>query len=77
MQVAEQIVKGMERGRYHLPSPDFGLNLMVCAGAALSPHPVPLLLEMVTAPFVAVALYIVGRLVDRAVPAARSAETAA
>jgi hypothetical protein len=66
LQVAEQIVKGVERGEYHLPSPDFGQNLMVTTSAALTPRRYHLLLEMLMAPFVVLALRVFGWLTDRA-----------
>lgn len=67
MQVAKCMVEGMERGSYHLPSPDFGQNLMVAASAGLSPHMYNVLLEFLLAPIVVIALRIFGRIVDKAV----------
>ncbi|CAL5221529.1 g3737 [Coccomyxa viridis] len=66
-QVAECMMRGLEQGAYHLPSPDFGQNLMVAASAGLSPHAYNGLLEFLLAPFVALALRIFGKIVDKAV----------
>ncbi|KAK9915016.1 hypothetical protein WJX75_003662 [Coccomyxa subellipsoidea] len=51
-QVAQCMLKGMERGAYHLPSPDFGQNLMIAASAGLSPHMFPAILEFLLSPWV-------------------------
>ena len=61
------MVRGMERGAYHLPSPDFGQNLMVAASAGLSPRMFHPLLEFLMAPIIVVVLLIFGGIVDRAV----------
>ena len=61
------MMRGLQQGAYHLPSPDFGQNLMVAASAGLSPHVYNGLLEFLLAPFVALALRIFGRIVDKAV----------
>lgn len=61
------MIRGLEQGSYHLPSPDFGQNLMVAAGAGLSPRMYNALFEFLLAPFVALALRIFGRIVDKAV----------
>ncbi len=61
------MMRGLEQGAYHLPSPDFGQNLMVAASAGLSPHAYNGLLEFLLAPFVALALRIFGNIVDKAV----------
>ncbi len=67
MQVAKCMIKGMERGVYHLPSPDFGQNLMIAASAGLSPHMFPAVLEFLLAPLVVLALWIFGYRIDNAV----------
>jgi hypothetical protein len=59
------MLRGLERGKYHLPTPDYGLDLMVTTSAALSPRVFPLIVEAVLAPFVALALRIFGLLADR------------
>lgn len=61
------MVRGMERGAYHLPSPDFGQNLMVAASAGLSPHMFHPVLEFLLAPIVVVVLLVFGKIVDQAV----------
>lgn len=66
-QVAVCMMRGLEQGAYHLPSPDFGQNLMVAASAGLSPHMYNAFLEFLVAPFVALALRIFGTIVDKAV----------
>jgi hypothetical protein len=67
VQVAKSMMRGMERGAYHLPSPDLGHNVMVAASAGLSPHMFNALLEFLLSPFVVVALRIFGLIVDNAV----------
>ena len=64
--VAESALRSLERGRYHLSSPDLGQNLLVAAMAGLSPHPLPLVLDVLLAPILAVAMRIFGAIVDRA-----------
>ena len=74
--VAACIVKGLAKGAYHLPSPDLGQNLMVAAGAGISPRPLCFLLDVLLAPILAIAMRVFGWIVDRAarkgVEAARS-----
>ena len=64
--VAESAVRSLEKGHYHLSSPDFGQNLLVAAMAGLSPHPLPLVVEILLAPILAVAMRVFGWIVDRA-----------
>ena len=64
--VAAAMLRSLQRGRYHLASPDVGQNLLVSAMAGLSPHPLPSILECLIAPIVAVALRIFGTIIDRA-----------
>ena len=64
--VAESALRSLERGRYHLSSPDLGQNLLVAAMAGLSPHPLPLVVEFFLAPVLAVAMRVFGAIVDRA-----------
>lgn len=64
--VAESALRSLERGGYHLSSPDFGQNLLVASMAGLSPHPLPLAIEFFLAPFLAVAMRVFGWIVDRA-----------
>ncbi|KAK9824839.1 hypothetical protein WJX81_005235 [Elliptochloris bilobata] len=52
-QVARCMVHGIEAGAYHLPSPDFGHNVMVAASAGLTPRRYPVALECLLAPLVA------------------------
>lgn len=61
------MVRGMERGAYHLPSPDFGQNLLIAASAGLTPHMFNTFLEFLLAPIVVVALWVFGRIIDNAV----------
>ena len=58
--VAESALRSLEKGRYHLSSPDFGQNLLVASMAGLSPHPLPLAIEFFLAPFLAVAMRVFG-----------------
>ena len=69
------MVRGIEAGAYHLPSPDFGHNVMVAASAGLTPRRYPIALECVVAPIVVVALRVFGLLVDSAVVKAARAST--
>ena len=39
MQVASQMVRSIEKGHYHLASPDFGQNLLMGSLAGISPPP--------------------------------------
>ena len=39
LQVAQSLVRGIERGAYHLPTPDIGQVLLVDSMASLSPKP--------------------------------------
>jgi hypothetical protein len=71
-QVAQCMVRGMEAGAYHLPSPDFGHNVMVAASAGLTPRRYPIVLECLLAPVVVAALRVFGLLVDAAVVRATS-----
>ena len=63
MQVAQCFLKGLQRGYYHLPGPDFGLNLLVAPMAGYSPRmyngfvecliaPVMILISLVGVPFI-------------------------
>ncbi|KAK9824854.1 hypothetical protein WJX81_008518 [Elliptochloris bilobata] len=72
-QVARCMVHGIEAGAYHLPSPNFGHNVMVAASAGLTPRRYPVALECLLAPLVVLALRLFGWVVDSAVvKAARS-----
>ena len=64
--VAESALRSLEKGRYHLSSPDLGQNLLVAAMAGLSPHPLPLVIEFFLAPVLAVAMRVFGMIIDRA-----------
>lgn len=64
--VAESALRSLERGKYHLGSPDFGQNLLVASMAGLSPHPLPLLIELAIAPILSVAMRVFGAIIDRA-----------
>lgn len=45
-QVAACIVRGIERGRYHLLTPDLGSNLLISLTSGLAPRAWPLLVSM-------------------------------
>ena len=64
--VAESALRSLERGKYHLSSPDLGQNLLVASMAGLSPHPLPLIVEVLIAPILAVATRVFGMIIDRA-----------
>ncbi|KAK9824811.1 hypothetical protein WJX81_000602 [Elliptochloris bilobata] len=66
-QVARCMVHGIEAGAHHLPSPDFGQNVMIAASAGLTPRRYPVALECLLAPLVVLALRLFGWVVDSAV----------
>ncbi|KAK9824831.1 hypothetical protein WJX81_003644 [Elliptochloris bilobata] len=66
-QVARCMVHGIEAGAHHLPSPDFGQNVMIAASAGLTPRRYPVALECLLAPLVVLALRLFGWIVDSAV----------
>lgn len=68
------MLRGIEAGAYHLPSPDFGHNVLVAASAGLTPRRYPIVLECLLAPVVVVALRVYGWVVDAAVVKASRAE---
>ena len=74
--MAEGILRGIERGHYHIASPDFGQNLLVTSSASLTPRIYPIVLECLIAPVVVLALRIFGVLIDNIVmrEAARQAK---
>lgn len=64
--VAGVIVRQLQRGAYHLTTPDLGSNMLVSAMTGLSPKSLPLLLGMLLAPILQVISSVVGWLADRA-----------
>ena len=48
--VAENMVRGVEGGLYHLFSPDPALNLLISAASGITPRAYPLLESIVLAP---------------------------
>ncbi|PRW45034.1 short-chain dehydrogenase [Chlorella sorokiniana] len=64
--VAKALLGGIEAGNYHLPSPDFGQNLLVSSMTGLSPKRFWLPLEMLLGPFMPLITSLFGWIADRA-----------
>lgn len=65
--VAKCMFTGLQRGRYHLPNPDFGHNMGLSMVAGLTPRPKWALVEILMAPLLVIIALILGKLQDRAV----------
>ena len=76
LQVAQGILAGVLRGEYHLPGPDFGMNLMVSPMAGYSPRMYNVLLELLLAPLMVLFARLVVPLADRVVRRTRQREAA-
>ena len=77
MQVAQGILAGVLRGMYHLPGPDFGMNVMVSPMAGYSPRMYNVLVELLLAPLMVLFARLVVPLADRIVRRTRQVEKAA
>ncbi|KAI7846394.1 hypothetical protein COHA_000105 [Chlorella ohadii] len=64
--VAQALLGGIERGDYHLPSPDLGQNLLVSAMTGLSPKRFWLPLQVLLGPILPLATSLFGWIGDRA-----------
>lgn len=64
--VAKKLVRQLERGDYHLTTPDFGSNILISSMTSLSPKSIPTALGIVMAPIIQIASTVVGGLADRA-----------
>jgi hypothetical protein len=60
------MVAQLERGEYHLTTPDIGSNLLVGQMTALAPKSGPAVLRALLSPVVAVVTSVVGGLANRA-----------
>lgn len=77
-QVAKGFVCGLEKGKYHLPTPDIGQDWFIMDGtASWSPRSLPLLLSCVLAPVVPIAMYVCTKVADRIVRKQRQRTVAA
>lgn len=66
-QVARCILDGAASGSYHLPGPDFGLNLLVAPMAGHSPRMYNVLVELLLAPLLVLFSRLAVPLADRVV----------
>lgn len=73
-EVARAMFRGLKRGAYHLPNPDFLQQLALSMVAACTPRPQWLLVEVVLAPILVVVGYVLGRVQDRVVRRMRRGE---
>lgn len=64
--VAKKLMRQVERGAYHLTTPDFGTNVLIGSMSSLAPKSLPLVVGVLLAPIVQVATSIVGALGNRA-----------
>ncbi|EFN56464.1 hypothetical protein CHLNCDRAFT_57682 [Chlorella variabilis] len=64
--VARLLLRGIERGQYHLPSADLGQNLLVSGMTSLSPKRFPLLVQVLLGPILPLATSVFGWIADRA-----------
>ena len=66
--MAKLIVKGLEKGRYHLPTPDLGQDWFIMDGtASWSPRSLPLVASVLLAPIVPIAMFVLYKVSDRIV----------
>jgi hypothetical protein len=66
VQVVAVLMRGLERGKYHLVTPDLGSNLLVNKMSATGPKVLPLALSMLLSPIVELVTTIVGAGADKA-----------
>ena len=64
--VAKKLVKQLERGEYHLTTPDIGSNLLISSMTSLAPKSLPSVVGVLISPVVQIASSVVGALADRA-----------
>jgi 3-dehydrosphinganine reductase len=64
--VAKKLVKQLERGDYHLTTPDLGSNILISSMTSLAPKSLPSLVGIVISPIVQIASSVVGGIADRA-----------
>ncbi|KAI3426470.1 hypothetical protein D9Q98_008837 [Chlorella vulgaris] len=58
--VARLLLRGIEQGKYHLPSADLGQNLLVSGMTSLSPKRFPLLVHVLLGPILPIATSVFG-----------------
>lgn len=76
-QVASTLLRGIECGAYHLPSPDLGQNLLVASMASLTPRPLPLAAMVLLGPLLPPVMSALTWLADRAARRANARAAAA
>ena len=64
--VAKKMVKQLERGCYHLTTPDIGSNLLISSMTSLAPKSISTVLGIFLAPILTIASTVVGSISDRA-----------
>ncbi len=64
--VAKKLVTQLERGAYHLTTPDLGSNILISSMTSLTPKSLPSLVGIVISPIVQIASSVVGGIADRA-----------
>lgn len=75
LQVAKKFIDSLQRGQYHLSTPDLGQDLLIMdATASWSPRNLPLLVSCLLAPIVPVAMYVCTKWSDRIVRRQRKSE---
>lgn len=75
MQVASKFVNSLQRGQYHLSTPDLGQDLFIMdATASWSPRNLPVLVSCLLAPIVPVAMYVCTKWSDYIVRKQRKSE---
>lgn len=77
VQIAKSLVNGLQRGQYHIKTPELGVNLLLSATSGTTPKLYLLPLEMCLAPFVVALLAIYRRILDSFVLKQRQKEEAA
>lgn len=65
--VAASLFRGLRRGAYHLPNPDFVLRLLISQASGVTPKPLGWLLEMLIAPLLVIITVIARIMQDRIV----------
>ena len=74
--MAKDILAGVLQGKYHLPGPDFGMNLMVSPMAGYSPRMYNVAFELLLAPLLVLFARLVVPLADHIVRRTRRREAA-
>lgn len=64
LQTASSLIKGLERGQYHIKTTDLVVNLLLTSMSNITPSLYPLVLEVLLAPLLVIILAIYGKVVD-------------